>query len=204
MKALRSVGAGQYKLARTTAYVKPGTSHGTQGTRILYDTNKYRLVSNCPETTGKSNYNGSCSMDMPIMSSDSKSKPPQRGVRRVRRSQDRQELLRRLGPPRRSAQRQPQQGEGPRLPARRPGPRRLQQGERPRRRQADPLRWRHQLLEDQGRQPRAVQLPDEPGLRGRHRRPEPDRRAVPDGQPLEDDPQGERRRVARSLSTSSW
>ena len=38
------------------------------------------------------------------------------------------------------------------------------QGERPRRQHADPLRWRHQLLEDQGRQPRAVQLHDEQGL----------------------------------------
>ncbi len=64
-KALRSVGAGKYQLVRTTAYVAPGTSHSTQGTRILYDTNKYRLVSKCPETTGKKNYNSSCSMDLP-------------------------------------------------------------------------------------------------------------------------------------------
>ena len=72
-KALRSIGAGHYQLVRTTAYVAPGTSHATQGTRILYDTNKYRLISNCRETTGKKNYNSSCSMDMPVMSSDSKS-----------------------------------------------------------------------------------------------------------------------------------
>ena len=74
-KALSSVGAGKYKLARTTAYVAPGTSHGTQGTRILYDTNKYRLISNCGEKTGKKNYNSSCSMDLPVMSGDSKAKP---------------------------------------------------------------------------------------------------------------------------------
>jgi endonuclease/exonuclease/phosphatase family metal-dependent hydrolase len=72
-KALRSVGAGKYQLVRTTAYVPPGTSHATQGTRILYNTNKYRLISNCPETTGKKNYNRSCSMDLPVLSSDGKS-----------------------------------------------------------------------------------------------------------------------------------
>ena len=46
-KALRSVGAGKYRLVRNTAYVAPGTPHGTQGTRILYNTNKYRLISKC-------------------------------------------------------------------------------------------------------------------------------------------------------------
>ena len=51
----------------------PGTSHGTQGARILYNTNKYRLISNCRETTGKKNYNSSCSMDMPVKSGDGKS-----------------------------------------------------------------------------------------------------------------------------------
>ena len=66
MKALESIGAGQYQLTRTTAYVKPGTYHGTQGPRILYDTTKYRLVSKCVETTGKSNWNASCSMTMPM------------------------------------------------------------------------------------------------------------------------------------------
>ena len=72
-KALSSVGAGKYKLARTTAYVAPGTSHGTQGARILYDTAKYKLISKCEEKTGKSNYNSSCAMDTPVMSGDAKS-----------------------------------------------------------------------------------------------------------------------------------
>ena len=72
-KVLGTVDAGQYQLVRTTAYVAPGTSHATQGTRILYDTNKYRLVSDCRETTGERNYNSSCSMDLPVMSSDSRS-----------------------------------------------------------------------------------------------------------------------------------
>jgi endonuclease/exonuclease/phosphatase family metal-dependent hydrolase len=66
LKALESIGAGKYQLTRTTAYVKPGTYHGTQGPRILYDTTKYRLVSKCVETTGKSNWNASCSMTMPM------------------------------------------------------------------------------------------------------------------------------------------
>ena len=69
--ALASIGADRYKLARTTAYVAPGTSHGTQGARILYDTTKYNLISKCVETTGKSNYNGSCAMDTTLKSGDS-------------------------------------------------------------------------------------------------------------------------------------
>src|SRR6187455_1346797 len=69
-KALSSIGAGKYQLTRTTAYVAPGTSHGTQGARILYDTVRYKLISNCEDKTGKKNYNGSCAMDLPVMSSD--------------------------------------------------------------------------------------------------------------------------------------
>jgi endonuclease/exonuclease/phosphatase family metal-dependent hydrolase len=73
-RSLRSVvGDSRYQLVRTTPYVKPGTNHGTQGTRILYDTRKFKLLSNCPETTGSSNYNPSCSMNMPLRSSDSES-----------------------------------------------------------------------------------------------------------------------------------
>ena len=56
-RSLRSVvGDSRYQLVRTTPYVRPGTNHGTQGTRILYDTRKFRLLSNCPETTGSKNY----------------------------------------------------------------------------------------------------------------------------------------------------
>ena len=73
-KALRSVGAGKYQLVRTTAYVAPGTSHGTQGARILYNKKKYRLISNCRETTRKKNYNRSCSMDLPVKGGDGKSR----------------------------------------------------------------------------------------------------------------------------------
>ncbi|GAA2092215.1 hypothetical protein GCM10009841_01020 [Microlunatus panaciterrae] len=66
VNALHSVGASQYRLTRTTAYVAPGEYHGSQGPRILYDANKYTLVSKCIETTGKSNWNRSCSMTMPM------------------------------------------------------------------------------------------------------------------------------------------
>jgi endonuclease/exonuclease/phosphatase family metal-dependent hydrolase len=73
-RSLRSVvGDSRYQLVRTTPYVKPGTNHGTQGTRILYDTRKFKLLSNCPEKTGSKNYNPSCSMNMPLRSSDSES-----------------------------------------------------------------------------------------------------------------------------------
>ena len=59
-------------MVRNTSYVAPGTSHGTQGARILYNTKKFRLISKCPETTGKKNYNRSCSMDLPVKKGDSK------------------------------------------------------------------------------------------------------------------------------------
>jgi len=73
-RSLRSVvGDSRYQLVRTTPYVKPGTNHGTQGTRILYNTRKFKLLSNCPEKTGSKNYNPSCSMNMPLRSSDSES-----------------------------------------------------------------------------------------------------------------------------------
>ena len=73
-RSLKSViGDGRYQLVRTTPYVRPGTNHGTQGTRILYDTRKFKLLSNCPEKTGSKNYNPSCSMNMPLRSSDSES-----------------------------------------------------------------------------------------------------------------------------------
>jgi endonuclease/exonuclease/phosphatase family metal-dependent hydrolase len=70
VNALRSVGAPKYKLVRETSYIQPGTTHNTQGTRILYDTSRYSLISKCPEKTGKRNYNGSCSMDLPKLGSD--------------------------------------------------------------------------------------------------------------------------------------
>jgi endonuclease/exonuclease/phosphatase family metal-dependent hydrolase len=71
LKALKSNGAGKYKLVRTTAYVRSGTEHGTQGARILYDSTRYTLLTSCRETTGGSNYNPNCGIKLPILSSDS-------------------------------------------------------------------------------------------------------------------------------------
>jgi endonuclease/exonuclease/phosphatase family metal-dependent hydrolase len=74
VRALKTVvGDNRYRLVRRTPYVKPRTDHATQGTRILYDTRKFKLLSNCPEKTGTRNYNSSCSMDLPIRDSDSES-----------------------------------------------------------------------------------------------------------------------------------
>src|SRR4029453_6149656 len=73
-RLLRRVGGdSRYQLVRTTPYVKPGTNHGTQGTRILYDTRKFKLLTHCPEKTGSKNYKSSCSMNLPLRSSDSES-----------------------------------------------------------------------------------------------------------------------------------
>lgn len=69
---LRALGGGSYRLVRSFSYTAPGTSHGTQGARILYDSSRYRLLSNCPEKTGKSNWNPSCAFDLPVASGDSK------------------------------------------------------------------------------------------------------------------------------------
>jgi endonuclease/exonuclease/phosphatase family metal-dependent hydrolase len=70
LSALSRNGGGKYALVRTTPYVKAGTTHGTQGARILYDTSRYSLVSDCPETTGKAKFNPSCAMDLPTLGGD--------------------------------------------------------------------------------------------------------------------------------------
>jgi len=71
--ALKNVGAGRYHLVRSTPYVKAGTPHGTQGARILYDVNRYSLLSNCSDKTGGSSYSSSCSVELPRLSGDSRS-----------------------------------------------------------------------------------------------------------------------------------
>ena len=70
LTALQRAGLSSYRLVRTTGYVKPGTEHGTQGARILYDARRYRLVTDCPETTAGSSWNPSCSFDLPIWGTD--------------------------------------------------------------------------------------------------------------------------------------
>ena len=71
--ALRSVGAGKYRLTRETSYVKPGTVFGTQGSRILYDTSRYTLLSRCTDKTGKSSWSPTCGMILPLLPGDKKS-----------------------------------------------------------------------------------------------------------------------------------
>jgi endonuclease/exonuclease/phosphatase family metal-dependent hydrolase len=57
-----------YRLVRTTSYTD-GTE-GSQGTRILYDSSRFHLISNCPETTSGHSYSSSCTILMPMLSSD--------------------------------------------------------------------------------------------------------------------------------------
>ena len=71
VNALRAAGGSKYRLVRTTPYVKPGVPQGSQGARILYDASRYSLVSPCPETAPDGNYSGSCTIAMPLRTSDS-------------------------------------------------------------------------------------------------------------------------------------
>jgi endonuclease/exonuclease/phosphatase family metal-dependent hydrolase len=72
LSALQDQGGGYYKLVRNTSYFAPGTPHGTQGARILYDSRSIGLVTTCPNMTGKHAYSTSCAFDLPIASGDSK------------------------------------------------------------------------------------------------------------------------------------
>jgi endonuclease/exonuclease/phosphatase family metal-dependent hydrolase len=66
--------AYDYRMNRTTLLVKTGEKRGTQGGRVLYDNKRYKMISSCPEKTGKTTYNSSCSFKLPIASGDSESK----------------------------------------------------------------------------------------------------------------------------------
>lgn len=70
-KTLKRLGGGRYRLVRSTSYFPSGTKHGTQGTRILYDSSRYALITRCPETTRGRNYNRSCAFDLPIARGES-------------------------------------------------------------------------------------------------------------------------------------
>ena len=67
---LASAGGGQYRLVRSTPYVKAGTPSATQGMRILYDASRYQLVSDCPDTAPDGTYSPSCSVVLPVRDSD--------------------------------------------------------------------------------------------------------------------------------------
>jgi endonuclease/exonuclease/phosphatase family metal-dependent hydrolase len=68
LQALAAQHGVWYRLVRTTSYTD-GTE-GSQGTRILYDSSRYHLISNCPETTSGHSYSSSCTILMPMLSSD--------------------------------------------------------------------------------------------------------------------------------------
>lgn len=60
--------AGTYKLVRESYYANYMDSSNTktqQGERILYDSSKYTLLTDCPNTTGNLYYNTSCSIELP-------------------------------------------------------------------------------------------------------------------------------------------
>jgi len=67
----RARGDDRYQMVRKTAYWAPGTKHGTQGERILYDTTRYRLVSDCPELTDGDDWSDSCTIQLPVGPKDS-------------------------------------------------------------------------------------------------------------------------------------
>lgn len=67
---LARVGDGRYRLVRNTAYTTPDDAVDTQGERILYDSNRVRLDSYCPNTTGNHAYSAYCRFRLPIRSGD--------------------------------------------------------------------------------------------------------------------------------------
>jgi endonuclease/exonuclease/phosphatase family metal-dependent hydrolase len=70
-KTLARLGGGRYHLVRSTPYVKAGIKNGTQGARILYDSSRYYRMNNCPQATGRHQYNKSCAINLPLISGDS-------------------------------------------------------------------------------------------------------------------------------------
>jgi endonuclease/exonuclease/phosphatase family metal-dependent hydrolase len=70
--ALKKKGAGKYQLTRNQSYVLPGTKHGNQGARILYNTKVLSLVTKCPEMTKRRHYNTSCSFNLPYGAGEGK------------------------------------------------------------------------------------------------------------------------------------
>ena len=71
LNSLATIKATQYKLVRTTHYFKSGSTHGTQGMRILYNSRKVTPLLTCPEKTGSSSWSSSCTIKLPILSGDS-------------------------------------------------------------------------------------------------------------------------------------
>jgi endonuclease/exonuclease/phosphatase family metal-dependent hydrolase len=57
-----------WRLVRTTSYTDG--VEGSQGARILYDSSRYTLQSSCPQTTNGHSYSSSCTILMPMLSTD--------------------------------------------------------------------------------------------------------------------------------------
>jgi len=74
MSLLNKRGGSRYRIVRALPYFAPGTKHGTQGARIIYDSTVVSLITRCPEKTGTRSYNTSCAFDLPIAAGDSKEK----------------------------------------------------------------------------------------------------------------------------------
>lgn len=64
----------RYTITRTTTYSAPGTQHGSQAARIVYDSSRYQLLTPCTDTTVISgaplDYSSSCAFDLPILPGD--------------------------------------------------------------------------------------------------------------------------------------
>ena len=71
--ALVAQGGPQYRIVRRTSYNPPGTVHGSQAARIVYDSSRYTLLSICPDTTGPEQWSSSCSIELPILPTDAES-----------------------------------------------------------------------------------------------------------------------------------
>ena len=71
LNSLATIKATQYKLVRTTHYWASGTTHGTQGMRILYNSKTVTPLLSCPEKTGSSSWSASCTIKLPIRPGDS-------------------------------------------------------------------------------------------------------------------------------------
>ena len=65
----------RYTLTRSSVYVAPGTPHGSQAARLLYDSSRYQLLTPCTDTTllngAALDYSNTCSFDLPILPGDS-------------------------------------------------------------------------------------------------------------------------------------
>jgi endonuclease/exonuclease/phosphatase family metal-dependent hydrolase len=64
----------RYTMTRSTIYNPPGTPHGSQAARILYDSSRYQLLTPCSDTTVVNgttvDFSTSCSFDLPILPGD--------------------------------------------------------------------------------------------------------------------------------------